>query len=383
MSYLGELARGLGSVLNPQVAQDLANEDKQRQAMQQQVGMTLLQNELQKASPEYQARVEALKNERAFREAAAAAGGDLTKLSQAAMQFGKPEIAMKIYEGAENRLARSQQAKDALDARMAELQMRLDDKAATREQQAQYQQMMVQLRQQGLALQAQIAEGNQQLRGLGIELQGERNQIRREELERKARELSPEQKITYNAGVKEIGKEEASLTATNQVAQALKRFQELNDEVTTGRVSGMRPAILQPKLQELQQLQNWLQVNNFKPGQGQISNFERSLMKGAGPQVTNDKEANDSIIAIQLGGMQTAKERLDFKEDYIEKNKKLLGADEKWNKYVEENPRFVKDEKTGKIVKNENRKSWREYFGGGAAPKPAGDGKWSITPVPE
>lgn len=171
---LESLAAGLrqaGGVLSAPVQGILANEASQDEAYKRQMAGAVFQNELQKQGPEYQMRLETLNNERGFRQAMSQAGGDMTKISQAAMQFGKPEIAMKIYEGAENRVFRAQQARDALDARMTELQMRLDDKATTREQQAQYQQMMLGLRQQGLALQAQIAQGNQALRGMGLELQ--------------------------------------------------------------------------------------------------------------------------------------------------------------------------------------------------------------------
>lgn len=193
MGVLENLAMGLrqaGGVLNPAVQGILANESSQDEAYKRQVGMLQLQKQMEMQSPEYQMRLEQLNNERGFRQAATQAGGDMTKLSQAAIQYGKPEIAMKIYEGAENRQARLQQARDAMEGRMAELQMKLDDRAASREQQAQYQQQMIMLRQQGQALQAQIAQGNQHLRGLGLQLQQQGLDLQRAKLdEGKTKEL--------------------------------------------------------------------------------------------------------------------------------------------------------------------------------------------------
>jgi hypothetical protein len=140
---LESLAMGLrqaGGVLNPAVQGILANESSQDQAFQRNVELKQFENRLamerEKASPEYQARVEALNNERGFRQAVAGANGDLVKISQAAMQFGKPEISMKIYEGAESRKARIQEAQIKAQERLDALQMRLEDQALNREQRA-------------------------------------------------------------------------------------------------------------------------------------------------------------------------------------------------------------------------------------------------------
>lgn len=91
------------------------------------------------------------------------------KLADIFMRNGDYATGSKYIDTHETRQARMQQAKDALDARMTELQLRLNDQALNREQRTQIAQMMDETKRQGLALQAQIASGNQALRALQIE----------------------------------------------------------------------------------------------------------------------------------------------------------------------------------------------------------------------
>jgi len=168
----------------------------------------------------------------------------------------------------------------------------------------------------------------------------------------------------YNAGLKEVAQDQKGVEAANALQGDLQRWQELQDKVETGPIAGRRPISFNPDYQELKQLENKLAINNFKPGQGQISNFERTLIKGAGPTTLNDAATNKNIVQIMLGGMQNMKERADFKEWYLEQHGKMLGADKAWNEYVEQNPRFTKD-KAGNIVPNANRQDWMTHFSGG------------------
>lgn len=360
---LSNLAQGLksaGGTLSPQVYEGNEREALQRSSQDAQLRNMLLnaavQHQLQTQSPQYQAQMEALKNERGFRQAMQNLGPNATEdqVAKIATQWGKPEIAMQYAKAREDRAARIQQANDVLQLRYDTLNQQKEIALQRAQDQKERDAINNQFRQQSLALQAQIAQGNQALRAMSIDIQRDRMN--------RMGDLTPEQKITFTQGNRDIAKDEAQITSANQVENALKRFKELNLSTETGRIVGRRPATLQPNFQELTQLENWLQVNNFKPGQGQISNFERSLMKGAGPQTLNDREANDAIIDIQLGALQNAKDRVEFKQAYLDANKSLLGADAKWNRYIEDNPRFVQN-KEGKIVKNENRKTWSQYFG--------------------
>jgi hypothetical protein len=128
----GDVLRGLGSVLNPQVAQELGAEDRQQAQAAQQMGMLGLQQRFQQAqeqraqqrleaSPQYQAQLEALKNEKLFREEVAGAGGDMTKVASAAVKYGKPELAINLFNQQEQRAARAQQAAEAVETRRLQL----------------------------------------------------------------------------------------------------------------------------------------------------------------------------------------------------------------------------------------------------------------------
>jgi hypothetical protein len=185
---LADLARGLraaGGVISPGVNQQLAQEDSadvlaRRQAEMVQVKrMYELQDQqrqesMLKASPQYQMAQQQLENDKGWRGAVGQAAGDEAKIIDAAMRYGKPELAQSIIGRREDRQARVQQARDALTQRERELEMRMEDRAATREQKAQYEKALLLLKQQGLALQGQIANGNQELRRLQILAMGDK-----------------------------------------------------------------------------------------------------------------------------------------------------------------------------------------------------------------
>jgi len=178
------------------------------------------------------------------------------------------------------------------------------------------------------------------------------------------------QDMAYAAGVADLKKDDADLIKAKDLENAFQTWAALQPNVTTGRVAGYLPAIGQPDRQTLEQLQNFLAINNFKPGQGQISNFERTLIKGAGPNVMNDPEVNMDIVKIGLGGVQNMKDRAAFREQYLQARGNLIGADQAWQKYVDANPRYTRDEATKRIVDNPARVGWQQYFGGGEPQPP-------------
>ena len=177
---------------------------------------------------------------------------------------------------------------------------------------------------------------------------------------------TPQQTAAYQLGLKEIAKDNQQVDQAAAIEQAAKRWQELNANVTTGRFAGMLPAIGQPERQEMEQLQNFLTLNNFKPGQGAISNIERQFMRGAGPTLYNDKETNDNITRIMIGAAQNAKDRANFREAYLQQKGNLLGADAIWQKYLEANPRYIPT-KDGGLVENTNRQDIMAAMSGAPA----------------
>ena len=139
MAGFGDVLRGLGSVLNPQVNQDVEGEYQKRIAQQQQmqqfalgqlvkgvesgaVDPSKLPPQLQGivgVSPEAQARMDALKNEQGYRAALSGLDPNAPDYNDralaAASRFGKPEIVLAATKAKEDREARVKQAQDALD----------------------------------------------------------------------------------------------------------------------------------------------------------------------------------------------------------------------------------------------------------------------------
>lgn len=169
---------------------------------------------------------------------------------------------------------------------------------------------------------------------------------------------------TYKSGVRILEQQAKVLPQFDEVENDLKRWQDLNAQVQTGPITGRRPISFDPNYQELETLQNKLAMNNFKPGQGQMSNFERALIVGGGPNTHNNPETNMHITAIMQGAVQNAREKQDFQSAWLESNKTLGGADTAWQKYLNDNPRFIKEARTKQIVPNTARQDWGTYFQG-------------------
>jgi hypothetical protein len=237
MRGFGDVLRGLGSVLNPQVAQELAAEDRQQGQVANQIGMMGLQQRMQQAqeqraqqrlesSPQYQAQLEALKNERLFREAIGQAGGDMTKIAGAAVQYGKPELAVNIYNQTEARAARIQQAKDAAIARQQELDMRLADRALDRESRERLSAQADETRRLLGGFQAELARSNQELRRLQISMMTDTKQRAEAEKEEKTIEG-------------QIGKTADRMKDVTPVFTAAKQLNQILGRYTPDEVPGL------------------------------------------------------------------------------------------------------------------------------------------------
>jgi hypothetical protein len=179
---------------------------------------------------------------------------------------------------------------------------------------------------------------------------------------------SPAELAAYKFGLQQLGRDENDIEKASAIETAAKRWRQLNQDVETGKIMGMLPAIGKPQRQELQQIQNFLTLNNFKAGQGQISNIEREYMKGSGPSLLNDRQTNDNITQIMIGSAQNSRDRSIFRQAWLENKRNLSGADAAWQKYLDANPRFI-PQKNGELVENPRRVLPEEYFGLTSQPK--------------
>jgi hypothetical protein len=169
MNGLGDVLRGLGSVLNPAVAQDVSQEDARRQQMEQQIGLLGLQQKIQQASPEYQAKMQALQQEQAFRSDIEKLGPnpDPEQLATLAVKHGKPEIAASLFRSQEDRKARLQTAADSLELRKLQAEQnhemvmgRLTDQQQRTAEMARHNAAVEALTQQGNSIKKQLADFN-------------------------------------------------------------------------------------------------------------------------------------------------------------------------------------------------------------------------------
>jgi hypothetical protein len=221
---LESLARGLrqaGGILSPDVQKQLAGEDAQDNAERRQVEMLRLQQRLQQETPEYQARMEALKNEKLFREAVAGASGDMTKIAGAAVQYGKPELALNLYKQQEDRAARLQQSAEALDLKRTQLEQthslnlqRITDANERRAETARHNQ----------ALEALTARSNEFKR----ENAGLANQLKLLDLELKGNKIDAEKLRTLNTNTTKLGAalEKANLPEADAVLGSVEKALE-------------------------------------------------------------------------------------------------------------------------------------------------------------
>lgn len=150
MNRFGDVLRGLGSVLNPQVAQQVAAEDQQKAQLAQQVGLMGLQERAANAKLERQLAAQAAENEanRKSRE---------TLAREAAM-----DRAMQFEQGLEIRRGQLDLQRDALLQRAAsdDDKRRVDEwyKQQSLDLQRQRQEMQARLEAMGLEIKKQIAD---------------------------------------------------------------------------------------------------------------------------------------------------------------------------------------------------------------------------------
>lgn len=169
MAGLGDVLRGLGSVLNPEVMKEVSAEDTQKQALEQHIGLAMLSNQLAANTPEGKMKLEALKNDLGFRDAAGkldpSAPDYHEQVANAATQFGKPEIAASLFKAQEDRKARLQTASDNLETRKLQMEQnhelvlqRLTDAKQRDEATAAYRQGVLEIQRQNTAIKQQLAD---------------------------------------------------------------------------------------------------------------------------------------------------------------------------------------------------------------------------------
>lgn len=169
-------------------------------------------------TPEALARKQAYDNEVGFRKEVSGlgAGASSLQVAQAAQKWGKPELAVQMYQKEEDRIARAQAREDALNARLAQQQQISADKAADREARASAAAVADETKRLLIASQTETARMRNDL------MQAKADQIKDDKIRVDARKLSQDLNkaglVTTDAA---LGKVEQALKDTPALAQAI------------------------------------------------------------------------------------------------------------------------------------------------------------------
>ncbi len=181
MATFGDALRGLASVLSPAEQQAAVREEEQKRGTQNQVGMLLLQQQMQEQSPEYKMKQLAMQRELGWQQAARAAQGDPVKLTAAAAEY-KPELAVNLINAQEARAARMQQAADTLEARKLQMQntheialQRLTDSKERQAEIERHNKATELLTAQGNALRGDLAKSAQDLKAMQFAVKADKD----------------------------------------------------------------------------------------------------------------------------------------------------------------------------------------------------------------
>lgn len=187
----------------------------------------------------------------------------------------------------------------------------------------------------------------------------------------------------YQTQQKAIADQRAALGGYQPLSQELDQWDQLNAKQGTGGLQLGLPAwtgapgaakMLSPDLQAMDGISSKLQLASVPKGQGQISDFERTLFAQGVPVVGHNGGVNANTTAYMRSKLQEEADRLDFAEHYLSSNGTSAGSQRAWQAYTQANP-YIKNVQpnpggdagsypaTGKVVPNPNRMPWQQFFG--------------------
>lgn len=150
----------------------------------------------------------------------------------------------------------------------------------------------------------------------------------------------------------------------------LRRALQLNSEVRTGVSYGL-PGVGgaakllsgdRAKLNEFESIAARSAKQNRIPGDSNVSNADMAWMRLGTFSVDKEPITNENIIRFQLAQRQRDKDYYEYLQKYAAVNGAVgPHAQSEWRKYLEANPITTRDA-SGKIVLNENRIPYQQYF---------------------
>ena len=188
----------------------------------------------------------------------------------------------------------------------------------------------------------------------------------------------------YSASEKKLEQDRTDAQALISSATDAKRFMELNNDVatggfidntSTGRYLGSVAG--SDAYKEMQTITARLAPAQRVPGTGATSDYDAKMFERGTLNVSNKGNVNKSIANAIIARAENTKDYISFKQDYLQQNGTLAGADQYWREYSEKNP-ILDPEKPNSYTLNPKRVSYENYFSGDldtekpqAAPAPA------------
>lgn len=171
-------------------------------------------------------------------------------------------------------------------------------------------------------------------------------------------------------------KELMALDKAAQTAQSVRadanRFRALNVDVGTGGIKnlpGIRDvrAMFDPKLAEMKAIVEKLTPSLREAGSGAMSDRDVEMYRASVVGLDKPGPTNEAMARVLDAGARRSGDYTAFKNEWARKNNTLVGSQEAWQQYAEDNPLFSSGP-TGTTVNQVT--PWREYFGLPALAKP-------------
>tara|TARA_R110000744_G_scaffold6472_1_gene22611 strand:+ start:223 stop:777 length:555 start_codon:yes stop_codon:yes gene_type:complete len=160
-----------------------------------------------------------------------------------------------------------------------------------------------------------------------------------------------------------LNSEAKALQESNLVANRLKRFKYLNSiEETGGLLDRVTDLSVDEQKREMVSI-----VDNLTPLMrqglpGAASERDTAMFRGATVGINKTRAINNNIVAGHAALNQMGKDRLAFRQEYLQVNGHLEGSEKMWTSYAEANPIFDFSSPEGSYELNKNRKSYNDFF---------------------
>jgi len=102
--------------------------------------------------------------------------------------------------------------------------------------------------------------------------------------------------------------------------------------------------------------------NAYVKGEGALSDTERKMFEKSSISLSNPTATNQQIINVTKEVGKRAVDHNEYLERYFSANKTLMGAEESWNRYLNNNPLFAPGSTEKDLVLNPNRMPFTQYF---------------------